>query len=203
MQKIFLTFLLTLVMMLSARGIAVELITGIDAQAQLPYWQIKDEGMSLRLVQRLPIQSRAFFLARGFNKQQVERIAQSCVFQTVFKNVSHETEQPAPLTYNLREWVISHNGKYQGIKTREDWSVEWLAEKVATSVQLAFEWALYPTEQEYKPGDYNWGMSVYDLKPGSKFDLKVVWHQFGKAHSTIIKNMQCAEDINPEPNEAL
>ena len=203
MQIIFLAFLLTLVMMFSTRGIAVELTTGIDAQAQLPYWQIKDEGMSLRLVQRLPIQSRAFFLARGFNKQQVERIAQSCVFQTVFKNVSHETEQPAPLTYNLREWVISHNGKYQGIKTREDWSVEWLAEKVATSVQLAFEWALYPTEQEYKPGDYNWGMSVYDLKPGSKFDLKVVWHQFGKAHSAIIKNMQCAEDINPEPNEAL
>jgi len=203
MLTIFLTFLLTLVMMFSTRGVAVELTTGIDAQAQLPYWQIKDEGMSLRLVQRLPIQSRAFFLARGFNKQQVERIAQSCVFQTVFKNVSHEAEQPAPLTYNLREWVISHNGKHQGIKTREDWSVEWLAEKVATPVQLAFEWALYPTEQEYKPGDYNWGMSVYDLKPGSKFDLKVVWHQFGKAHSTIIKNMQCAEDINPEPNEAL
>ena len=177
------------------------LVTGIDEQAQLPYWQISDEGMSLRLVQRLPIQSRGFFLARGFNKRQVERIAQSCVFQTVFKNISNETSQPVPLTYNLRDWVVSINGTEQGLKIREDWAREWQAEKVPIPVQLAFEWALYPTEQEYKPGDYNWGMSIFNLKPGSVFDLKVVWQQYGKIHSVIIKNIQCAEDINPQPSE--
>lgn len=189
-------------MLFSGRVVAVEHTSGIDEQAQLPYWQIRDPGMTLRLVQRLPIQSRGFFLARGFNKDQVERIAQSCVFQTVFKNVSHETEQPSPLTYNLHDWVISHNGGQQGMKTREEWSKEWQAEKVAISVQLAFEWALYPTRQQYNPGDYNWGMSIFNLEPGSKFDLKVVWHQFGKTQSAVITNMQCAADINLQSNEA-
>ena len=66
---------------------AADIKTGIDEQAKLPFWEIKEKGISLRLVQRLPIQSRAFFLARGFNKQQVEIVAQSCIFQTVFKNI--------------------------------------------------------------------------------------------------------------------
>lgn len=194
---------LKLGILFSSTGLAVELETGIDEQAQLPFWEIRDRGMSLRLVQRLPIQSRGFFLARGFNKQQVERIAQSCIFQTVFKNISSETKQPSPLTYNMHDWVISHNGKRQGLKTREDWAKEWQAENVNIPAQLAFEWALYPTQQQYKPGDYNWGMSVFNLKPGSRFDLKVVWQQFDKTHSAVIKNMQCAADINPQPNEAL
>lgn len=201
MKKLILSLSVTLLIMFSSRGLAVVLVTGIDEQAQLPYWQISDEGMSFRLVQRLPIQSRGFFLARGFNKRQVERIAQSCVFQTVFKNISNETSQPVPLTYNLRDWVVSINGKEQGLKIREDWAREWQAEKVPIPVQLAFEWALYPNEQEYKPGDYNWGMSIFNLKPGSVFDLKVVWQQYGKIHSVIIKNIQCAEDINPQPSE--
>jgi hypothetical protein len=202
MKKIIPHFLATLVIMFSSKGYAVEFATGIDEQAQLPYWQINDQGMSLRLVQRLPIQTRGFFFARGFNKEQVERIAQSCVFQTVFKNSSNKTNRPVPLTYNLRDWVVSYNGKQQGLKTREDWGREWQAEKVKISVQLAFEWALYPTEQEYKPGDYNWGMSIFNLKPGSTFDLRVVWQQYGKTHSAVIKNMRCAEDINPQPSEA-
>ena len=184
-------------------AMAATITTGIDAQAKLPYWEIKDEGMSLRLVQRLPIQTRAFFQARGFNKQQAERIAQSCVFQTVFKNISDETRQPGPLSYNLRDWKVVINGKQKGLKVREDWMKEWQADKVAKPVQLAFEWALYPTQQTYKAGDYNWGMSVFNLKPSSKFDLTVIWSQFGKKHKEIIKNIECAADINPQPEEQL
>jgi len=182
-------------------SIAATITTGIDAQAKLPYWDLKDQGMSLRLVQRLPIQSRAFFLARGFSKQQAERIAQSCVFQTVFKNTSDKSKQPGPLSYNLRDWEVITNGVQKGLKVREDWMKEWQAEKVAKPAQLAFEWALYPTQQTYKAGDYNWGMSVFNLKPGSKFDLTVTWHQFGQNHKGVIKNIECAEDINPQPKE--
>lgn len=183
--------------------LAATVTTGIDEQAKLPYWELKDQGMVLRLVQRLPIQSRAFFLARGFNKQQAERIAQSCVFQTVFKNISDEGSQPGPLSYNLRDWKVVMNGKQKGLKVREDWMKEWQAEKVTKPVQLAFEWALYPTQQSYKAGDYNWGMSVFNLKPSSKFDLTVIWTQFGNKHKETIKNMECAADINPQPEEQL
>lgn len=177
-----------------------EVTTGIDVDAQLPYWEYTNGSMSIRLVQRLPIQSRAYFLARGFSPSQAERIAQSCVFQTVFKNNSHLTT-PATLKYNLRDWVVTHHGKTQGLKTREDWAKEWQAEHVKIAAQIAFEWSLYPTQQEYKAGDYNWGMSIFNLKPGSKFDLKLSWQQFSKTYTTQIKNIECAPDINLEPKE--
>jgi len=175
--------------------------SGIDEEAQLPYWQISDEGMSLRLVQRLPMQTRGFFMARGFSAPQVERVAQSCVFQTVFKNISHKTPHASPLSYDLSQWVVKSNGHTQGLKLREQWAEEWRAEKVGTAQQLAFEWSLYPTVQQYKPGDYNWGMSTFNLKPGSRFDLHVAWQQFGETRRAVIKNMQCSPDINPQSQD--
>jgi hypothetical protein len=177
---------------------APRLETGIDADAPLPYWQISDAGMSLRLVQRLPDQTRGYFLARGFEEPEANLIANSCVFQTVFKNESNHN-RPSALQYNLRDWVVTAGGKQQGMKLREDWQREWQHHKVTMAAKLAFEWSLYPTQQVYKPGDYNWGMSIFNLKPGTRFDLKVVWQQFGKTHTALIKDIQCAADVHPQP----
>jgi hypothetical protein len=194
------TFASLIVLLLSpALAVAeIQLETGTDPDAALPYWQISDEGMSLRLVQRLPDQTRGYFLARGFAEPEADLIAKSCVFQTVFKNESQKF-QPSPLEYNLHDWVVSTGGKTQGLKVREDWKPVWQQRKVAPAAQLAFEWSLYPTQQIYKPGDYNWGMSIFNLKPGTKFDLKVVWRQHGKSHVATIKNMQCAADVHLDP----
>jgi hypothetical protein len=180
---------------------ATTLSTGTDEQAQLPYWEIRDAGMSLRLVQRLPDQTRGFFTARGFSPEHAERIARSCVFQTVFRNESHAA-QPSDLDYDLRKWVVSAAGSSQGMKTREDWSVEWRRLGVSRPAQLAFEWALYPTKQVYRPGDYNWGMSIFNLQPGAQFDLAVVWTQHGKEHRETIRGMRCAPDVDVAPAAA-
>ena len=184
-------------------ALAANLTTGVDEQAKLPYWQIKQKGMSLRLVQRLPIQTRAFYQARGFNKKHSETIAQSCLFQTVFKNISDQQSITSPLTYDLDDWVITYQGKKQKMKLREEWDEEWQTKKIKTPQRLAFEWGLYPTSQTYKPGDYNWGLSVFNLKPGSRFNLEIVWWQYGKKYEQVIRNIQCAEDINPQPTENL
>ena len=122
---------------------ATRLETGIDPEAALPYWQISDVGMSLRLVQRLPDQTRGYFLARGFAEPEADLIAKSCLFQTVFKNESQHN-QPSPLEYNLHDWVVSSNGRTQGLKVREDWKREWQQRKVALAAQLAFEWSSDP-----------------------------------------------------------
>jgi hypothetical protein len=192
-------FFYTVLLLVSIPVHGSRIQTGIDEQARLPFWEVREKGMSLRLVQRLPIQSRAFFLARGFNKQQVEIVAKSCIFQTVFKNISNENPSPSPLTYDLNDWQVIHKGKVRKMKLRKQWDEKWVKDKVKKPQRLAFEWALYPTTQTYQPGDYNWGMSSFNLKPGEKFDLKIVWHQHGKQHNTLIKGIQCAEDINPQP----
>ncbi len=172
--------------------------TGTDDEARLPYWEIVEPGVSIRLVQRLPDQTRGFFQARGFSVADSELIAQSCVFQTVFKNPSTASD-PVKIEYNLREWVVHAAGARRAMKTREDWKKIWTARGAPPPAQLAFEWALLPTRQSYGPGDYNWGMSIYGLAPGTQFDLDLVWQQNGERRTARLKGVRCAADIHPQP----
>jgi len=172
---------------------------GIDEEAQFPYWQIEDRGVSVRLVQRLPDQTRGYFQARGFSIDQADLIAQQCVFQTIFKNDRARSTGAGTIQYNLREWVVYSRGREQGLKTREDWQKEWKTRKAPAPAQLAFEWSLLPTHQVYQPGDYNWGMSIFNLAPGSTFDLDVVWHQGGEKQVVRIRDIRCAPDERRDP----
>lgn len=190
--------LLAMLLCTTTTNAETQFSTGTDEQAQLPYWEMRDGYMMLRLVQRLPDQTRGFFTARGFSAAHTEIVAQSCVFQAVFKNESSQGTS-SPLEYDLREWVVSVAGATHGIKTREEWKAQWQREGVARPAQLAFEWAIYPTRQMYQSGDYNWGMATFNLKPGTVFDLKVVWRQHGSVHAETIHGIQCAQDIAVNP----
>jgi hypothetical protein len=170
-----------------------DITTGIDAEANLPYWEYTAPGMSVRLVQRLPDQTRAFFMARGFGRDAVERIARSCVFQTVFQNTSNASA-PDALEYDLRDWVVQSGERRQRMMTREDWAAIWAEQGAPKPARIAFEWALFPTRQTYNPGDYNWGMSIFGLEPGNHFDLTLVWTQYGERHTARIEELRCAPD---------
>ena len=172
--------------------------TGTDEQAMLPYWQYQDEGMSIRLIQRLPDQTRGYFVARGFSNEHAELIAQSCVFQTIFKNISDKST-PSAIVYNMNNWVVTHQGVASEMKTREKWAEQWQQLKIATPARLAFEWSLLPTTQDYQAGDYNWGMAIFNLAPADTFTAKISWQQYGKQRNITIPNMQCAADIHADP----
>lgn len=180
---------------------AVEFTSGTDEQARLPYWQISDGNMSLRLVQRLPDQTRGYFQARGFTAAQSETIAQACVFQTIFRNTAPPTAKSSQLSYDLGKWRTIYKGKSYPLKTREVWQAVWHKAGASQPAQVAFEWSLLPTQQQYSPGDYNWGMTLYGHAPGARFDLAVSWRQGNKAHRYTFKNIECARDLHPDPQE--
>ncbi len=182
-------------------AVAAELITGTDEEAQLPFWEVRTEAMTLRLVQRLPDQTRGFFLARGFTALQADAIANSCLFQTVFHNISTQGQEGV-LRYDLRDWHVNFQGDSRSVKTREHWRDAWSGEKVSPAARLALEWALYPTQQSYQAGDYNWGMTTFDMSPGSLFQLDVSWHQQGKRHTFTIDRIECAPDETREPKDS-
>lgn len=193
-SRIFLSYLLLISSVVHANGVT----TGIDEQANLPYWQYQDQYISVRFVQRLPDQTRGYFMARGFSAKHADLIARSCVFQTIFKNISDKT-QATPIDYDMTTWQINQNGKTSQLKTREDWAIQWNSLKVATPAKLAFNWGLLPSTQHYQPGDYNWGMAIFNLDYGSKFDLTLIWQQAGQQHKAVIPAMECAADIHPDP----
>ena len=186
-------------LLLSFPAWGMEAHQGIDPQAGLPSWTIHDAGMSLRLVQRLPDQTRGFLMARGFTAAQAERVAVSCVFQTDFRNIASDD---APLSYDLHDWIVHFQGEQRQMKLREEWVQEWQRLDVPPATRTAFEWGMYPTAQTYQPGDYNWGISVFNLPPGARFDLEVVWRQFGRIHRYTMRDIQCAPDIHPDPAAA-
>lgn len=172
--------------------------TGTDESAGLPYWEWRTKNVSLRLVQRLPDQSRAFFMARGFSPSQADLIARSCVFQTVFKNITPPAQQRL-VEYNLLTWRVVYAGKARSLKTREQWMQHWRRENVVPSAQIAFEWSLLPTQQQYQAQDYNWGMTTYNLAPGKRFDLTIKWTEDGREKIGRINDVQCAPDVHPDP----
>ncbi len=162
---------------------------GVDAETGLRSWEWREAGVVLRLVQRLPDQTRAFFQARGFSDAAADRIADACIFQTVFRN-----ESERPLSYSLDDWRVLHGGERGTLVTRERWDAAWQEGEASQAARIALRWSLLPTRQRFEPGDYNWGMSGFGLPPGSVFDLELVV-RLGDEHMTrTVGGIECAPD---------
>jgi hypothetical protein len=181
--------------LLSARA---EVITGIDDTAQLPFWEWRNDYMTLRLIQRLPDQTRAYFSGRGFKPNAVNTIAGYCIFQTVYTNTSGPIHKKT-IQHDIHNWRYHRKGNVYPMKPREEWKPFWQEKGVAQAQIVAFEWSLFPTRQVFEAGDYNWGMSVFNVPHGDSFDLELSWKVDGKPQSATINNVTCAKDIYIPP----
>ncbi len=162
----------------------------VDEQTGLIGWKLKQSGLELELIQRLPDQTRAFFLARGFPAEIADTLGESCIFQTILRN----TGSSAALTVSLKNWRVNQAGVSQSLKLKEVWDQSWSDDDVSKSARLAFRWATFPTEQTFQKGDYNWGMISFGLPAGAHFRLDLVWHDANKKHIAQIENLSCADD---------
>lgn len=160
-----------------------------DPQTGIETWEIEGQHVRLSLTQVTPDQVRAFYLARGFSREDVERIASVCVFETVFRNVS----SPDAISFDLSDWRIVAGKRIEPLKLEKQWQEEWEAHKVPPASRIAFRYALYPTSQSFEPGDWNQGMTTFDLPLGSTFDLVFKWKSSGgKQYEATLRGVQCA-----------
>ena len=162
---------------------------GVDAETGLRSWVWREAGVALHLVQRLPDQTRAFFQARGFTSAASDRIAEACIFQTIFRN-----ESERPLSYSLDDWRVLHGGERGTLMTRERWDAAWQEGEASEAARIALRWSLLPTRQRFEPGDYNWGMSGFGLPSGSIFDLELVVRLGDERMTRIVDGIECAPD---------
>lgn len=155
--------------------------TGIDT------WETETSQVHLRMTQITPDQARAFMAARGLDEKSVEEFARHCVFMTVLRN-----ESKRPINYCLSEWrYVPEDGVAHVMLTKHDWLANFRNRHLSQPVKLAFEWAQFPVEQTFFPGDWNQGMTTFDLPPGSRFDVVYRWHQGKTLHEGTLKNVQC------------
>jgi len=179
--------------LLGISSLQAEVITGTDEVALLPFWEWRNDYMTLRLVQRLPDQTRAYFAGRGFPAVEVESIAGNCVFQTVYTNISTASD-PRVIEHDIRDWRVQYLGKTLAIRPREDWAPVWQGKGVGQAQIVAFEWSLLPTRQRFEAGDYNWGMTFVNVPHGASFDLDIHWKVDGKPQTARLPNVTCAKD---------
>lgn len=130
--------------------VSAEVVSGEEPETGLLSWIWREQGVSIQLIQRLPDQTRAFFLGRGFGSEDADRVGRSCVFQTIFRNDGSE-----PVAYDLNAWSVLHRGGRLDLKTREVWDRVWSDRGVEQAPRIAFRWSLLPTIQRFEPGDYS------------------------------------------------
>ncbi len=185
-------------------GIFVALVTACtDAQVLhsvneengLQTWHFIDGDIEIELVQRLPDQSRALFMKHEFSRDVIESLALSCMMQTIIRN-SGKSGSGQAVSIDLTRWRMQHKGVTSGIRLKEQWLASWSDEQASPAARLIVRWGLFPTQQEYLPGDYNWGLTTYGIAPGSVFDLAVSWEEGGKPRSGKISNIVCAPDVD-------
>jgi hypothetical protein len=174
---------------LLAGPVAAEVFAGRDPETGLRSWTWAHEGVSIQLLQLLPDQARAFFLGRGFGREDADRIGRSCLFQTIFRN-----DGARPLEYDLGGWSVRRGQERLGLRTREVWDEEWVAGGVADAARTAFRWALLPTVQGLEPGDSNWGMTSVGLAPGEHFDLSLIVRVGGETLTAEVPALVRATD---------
>lgn len=160
--------------------------TGVDA------WVFEDTGIRVELIQRLPNQTRAFFLARGFDREAADHLASRCVFQTLIHNTFDGRD--AAVEIRLAEWRALTPEGPKPLILEHQWQEEWKARGVGRAPRIAFAWALFPTHQHFQPGDWNMGMTTYPVAPGTPLDLALTWHVNGKTHRGRMRGMVCATD---------
>ncbi len=169
--------------------VTAEVIESKDPETGLLAWTWREQGISIQLVQRLPDQTRAFFLGRGFETEVADLVGRACVFQTIFRNDGDQ-----PVSYDLGDWCVYYKGARRSLRTREVWARKWQALGIDQAARIAFRWSLLPTVQRFEPGDYNWGMTSFGMSPGAEFDLSLVIDVDGKPIAGEIQAVECAVD---------
>jgi hypothetical protein len=161
----------------------------------LEKWHFRASDIEIELVQRLPDQTRALLMNHAFSREVIEQLALSCMFQTIIRNTGKSGARET-LAIDLTQWRMQHEGKTGSILLKEPLLASWSDEDADAAAKLVIRWGMFPTQQEYLPSDYNWGLTAYGIPPGSIFDLAVTWQEGDVQHSGEIKGIVCAPDVD-------
>lgn len=173
-------------------GTAEELKRDRGPDSGLSRWHFRDGALSLELAQRLPDQTRAFFMGRGFDAASADRFARACVFQAIVRNATPADAAGPTLAIDLGRWRVEPGDV--PLPLEAEWQRRWVASAQPERARIAFRWALFPTQQAFEPGDYNWGMIALGPAPGSRVSVNLVWHEDDQLRQGRILGVDCPRD---------
>lgn len=154
-------------------------------------WTLQTKnGVKFQLIQRVPDQTRSFYVARGFPLEAADRYATACVFQTIVENGTENKE----VTIDLHNWKVVKSGTSHPLRLTGQWQQRWKESGVSDSARIAFQWSQFPTVQRHAPGDWFQGMIATQVPPDTKFGLVIRWKEDGQPREATLKQLECAQD---------
>ena len=172
-----------------------EVTRSVNPDNGLGGWHFADGDIEIELIQRLPDQTRALFMNHEFSREVIEQLALSCMFQTIVRNADRSGSARV-VSIDLTLWRMRHDGKVGGILLKEPLLASWSDKDASPAAKLVVRWGMFPTHQDYMPGDYNWGLTAYGVPPGTEFDLRVSWREGDVEHTGEILGVVCAPDVD-------
>jgi hypothetical protein len=174
----------------NAAGNAASVTIHKNEASGLLTWTVSDDGFRVEFIQLLPDFVRAIYAKHNFPADEVERIAEYCVFGTILNNTSDHL-----MSYKVANWRYrTKDGKETAVKTKTQWLEEW------KKAGILFSWTLLPDQGEFAVGDWQQGFTTIKLPRETEFDLIYEWQLDGVKHSGVLKNMKCSPEILPTIN---
>lgn len=174
---------------------AGEVTHSTNEENGLQGWHFSEGNIEIELIQRLPDQTRALLMNHKFSREVIEQMALSCMFQTIIRNTGKATAGGI-VAIDLTTWRMTHAGETRQLMMKEPLLDSWTDADADPAAKLVVRWGMFPTRQEYLPGDYNWGLTAFGVPPGSRFDLDVVWRDDGAVRRGVIRDIACAPDVD-------
>ncbi len=190
-----LLFILMTLLVMAMPVTSGEVSRSVNEENGLEGWHFTDSDIEIELIQRLPDQTRALLMNHKFSQEVIEQMALSCMFQTIIRNTGRSSMNRV-VSIDLTEWRLLHDGKVRRLLMKEPLLASWTDADADAAAKLVVRWGMFPTQQEYLPGDYNWGLTAYGIPPGSSFDLDVAWREDGALRRGEIKGIVCAADVD-------
>jgi hypothetical protein len=167
----------------------------VNEENGLRGWRFFQGDIEIELIQRLPDQTRAMFMNHKFSREVIEQLALSCMFQTIVRNTGASASDQG-IEIDQTQWRVSYAGREKGLLLKEPLLASWSDTDADPAAKLVVRWGMFPTQQTYLPGDYNWGLTAFGIPPGTRFDLDVTWKEGDLQQSGHIPGIVCAPDVD-------
>ncbi len=152
--------------------------------AGMKNYSVESHGLSIQFIQLLPDFVRAVFAKQQFPPDEVERIADYCVYGTILRNITDDT-----LHFHVHDWQYrTEGGQWTPVKTKQEWLKEW------RESGIAFSWTLLPSQGDFRSGDWQQGFTTIKAPRDQRFDLRLRWSVGDSQYEYEIEDMQCPQE---------
>lgn len=169
------------------------LVAAADRQFQGPYFD--NDRLRIVLIPRTPEQMAAFYEARGFPPEALERIRQTCFITVHIENKGDEV-----LWLELENWQFSSGNRPLARLDQAYWQSQWDAIELPQSKRSTFGWTQLPPVRDLQPAEPVGGNVVL---PGtvSSVNIEAVFHSGADRQGETIRlgfgQVPCSKGVQP------